>query len=62
MAVVEPEPVVEAEPAAVAVSDPPVEPRAEFDPVASAEFDPETALTEALDSLGRAHHRPFSRG
>ncbi len=27
-----------------------------------AEFDPAVALTEALDSLGRAHHRPFSRG
>jgi hypothetical protein len=78
VAVAEPEPVVEAEPVtllapvgaveqlpappavavpdppAVAVPDPPAEPLAELDPVA--------ALTEALDSLGRAHHRPFSRG
>jgi len=58
------EPAVGVEPAASAPAlavepgasapDSPAEPLAEFDPV--------VALTEALDSLGRAHHRPFSRG
>ncbi len=31
------------------------------DPVADSELDPEPILVAALDSLGQAHHRPFSR-
>jgi hypothetical protein len=59
----EPERVSEPEPAE------PVEPVAEAEPVAveapslAAELaDAESALVAALDSLGQAHHRPFSRG
>ncbi|MGO9754045.1 MAG: hypothetical protein ACLP22_21700 [Solirubrobacteraceae bacterium] len=63
-----PEPVVAVEPAPepVAVAEPPTERVAIAEPDLLAEpsagFDPVAALTEALDSLGRAHHRPFSRG
>ena len=50
----EPEPVaVVAEPEPVAVVEEPV--------VAEEPLDAEGALTAALDSLGQAHHRPFSR-
>jgi hypothetical protein len=51
---VAPEPVAEAE----SVAEPEPEPAAEAEPT------PDTlpALTSALDSLGAAHHRPFSRG
>lgn len=54
-------------PAAEPVPDPAPEPAPTPEPVAAQEpeqpTDPlETALTNALDSLGAAHHRPFSRG
>jgi hypothetical protein len=32
------------------------------EPVATGDVDPEAVLIGALDSLGQAHHRPFSRG
>jgi hypothetical protein len=39
------------------------EPEPTAEPAAPAEPDPlEQVLTQALDSLGQAHHRPFSRG
>jgi hypothetical protein len=61
----EPEPVVQAAP--VTELDPAAEatPAAKLDPAAEttspSELDPAAALTAALDSLGQAHHRPFSR-
>ena len=65
---VEPEPVpVEPEPEPV-VSEPEPEPvavAADTDSSDGPELDPERAmvvLDEALDALGAAHHRPFSRG
>lgn len=55
----EPEPAVKPaaviEPAPVAESRPAAEPEPAADPL-------EAVLTGALDSLGAAHHRPFSRG
>jgi hypothetical protein len=48
----EPEPVSEPDPAPVADAAP-AEP--------ASQVDPEAALAAALDSLGQAHHRPFSR-
>jgi hypothetical protein len=50
---VEPEPVVVA-PQPVALDGPP--------PLGAELADAEAALTAALESLGQAHHRPFSRG
>jgi hypothetical protein len=49
-----------AEPAAV---EPEPEPEMEIEPVDPEPpgFDPHAVLTAALDSLGQAHHRPFSR-
>ena len=62
---------VEAEEAHVAVAAPEPEPDPEPEPEPEPEpgppslseqaVDPEAVLTAALDSLGRAHHRPFSR-
>jgi outer membrane biosynthesis protein TonB len=51
----------EPEPAATAAQP---EPEPEPEPVAEEPAEPPllTALTAALDSLGAAHHRPFSRG
>ncbi len=63
-AAVEPQPVPEPEPVAVAEPEP-VEPEPTLEPAANAASaaDPlEAVLTGALDSLGAAHHRPFSRG
>jgi hypothetical protein len=62
----EPEPAAaEAEPEPIA-AEPDPEPAPEPPPAAStpepAGEDLETVLTAALDSLGSAHHRPFSRG
>jgi hypothetical protein len=67
----EPDPVIEEEvvpePVAaepVAVEEPPAPPEPEAEP-AEPRLGPEdaqNALTSALDSLGSAHHRPFSRG
>ncbi len=61
---VEPEPV---EPVVSEALEPPlVEPSppepAEPDPLPAAAAEAQTALDGALDSLGSAHHRPFSRG
>ena len=53
--VVEPGPVVEPEP--VAAEPMAAEPTAESTP----NLDAEAVLTAALDSLGQAHHRPYSR-
>ncbi len=57
----EPEPVVQSVPEPEPVAEPDPEPG----PVVVAEPeqapDPEALLTAALDSLGQAHHRPFSR-
>jgi len=60
-AAVEPEPpVAEPEPP-VAEPEPPVaEPALEPGPEPEVGSDPEAALDAALDSLGQAHHRPFS--
>ena len=55
-AVFEPEPVVAHEPAA----EPEPEPTPEREPATEAPAT-EAALTAALDSLGQAHHRPYSR-
>ncbi len=66
-----PDPRVAMEPAAPA-SDPPAAPEVEPEPQvrrrpvaverpAPASDDPEAVLAAALDSLGQAHHRPFSR-
>jgi hypothetical protein len=72
-AVAAPEPEPEPEPAAVAAPEPEPEPEpaaiAEPEPAAVAAPEPELppvpdaleALSAALDSLGQAHHRPFSR-
>jgi hypothetical protein len=56
----EPEPVATPTPVPVATPTP----VADADPGAAqpASVDPEAALAAALDSLGRAHHRPYSRG
>ncbi len=53
----EPEAAVDPEPEAAVEPDP--EP--EVEPSAEPELDAELILTSALDSLGQAHHRPFSR-
>lgn len=57
-AIAEPEPIEVPEPEPVAVAAPAPDPPAAIQP------DPPVAvaLTAALDSLGQAHHRPFSRG
>ncbi len=55
-----PEPEAVAEPEAPAVAVEPVE--APDPPVAQHGPPVDVALTAALDSLGQAHHRPFSRG
>jgi hypothetical protein len=72
----EPEPVIDAEPEPVAEAEPIPEPGpvAVPEPVAEASAEPESAprpapsqptgeeaLVAALDSLGKAHHRPYSR-
>ncbi len=54
-----PEPVAVLAPEPVAVLAP--EPVAVLAPEEPVEPDPVKVLNEALDSLGRAHHRPFSR-
>jgi hypothetical protein len=51
----EPEPVPTAEPGPVPTAEPVAEPSATVVP------DAEAALAAALDSLGQAHHRPYSR-
>jgi hypothetical protein len=62
----EPEPEPEPEPVAVEPEPVAMEPEPEPDaPEDEASLDPERAmvvLDEALDALGAAHHRPFSRG
>jgi hypothetical protein len=62
---VEPEPPLEPEPAPAAEPEPEPEPElAAEQPPAEAITEPpptEAALTAALDSLGQAHHRPYSR-
>jgi hypothetical protein len=63
------EPVLDDEPASVAEPEPEPEPEPAPEPVARAEPSTasapepaaEEALVAALDSLGRAHHRPYSR-
>ena len=50
-------PSLEPQPAAVAEPEAPPPPEPEAEP----ELNPEVILTAALDSLGQAHHRPFSR-
>lgn len=56
--VVEPEPAPEPEPVAVQPPTPPVEPSAD-----TADADRvQRVLDGTLDALGQAHHRPFSRG
>jgi len=60
-----PEPVVapEPEPEPVAVAEPEPAPEPVAEPVVVPEpLDPEALLVGALDTLGAAHHRPFSRG
>jgi hypothetical protein len=61
----EPEPDVSAEtPAAADPAEPAViepEPEPDQDPADPPPPDPGAVLTSALDSLGQAHHRPFSR-
>lgn len=57
---VAPEPVLVAEPEPVVVAEPEAEAVPEPEPTDGA--DPTAALVAALDSLGQAHHRPFSRG
>jgi hypothetical protein len=71
--VVEPEPepepqpepvaVAEPEPEPVAVAEPEPEPEPVTEPAAEPEpsLDASSVLTAALESLGQAHHRPFSR-
>jgi hypothetical protein len=59
--VAEPEPVV-AEPEPELVLPPPPEPEPAPAEPSLAPEDAQNALTSALDSLGAAHHRPFSRG
>ncbi len=54
-----PEPVLAATTEPVAIDD--VQGRERFEQPQDA-FNPAAALDAALDSLGRAHHRPFSRG
>lgn len=59
----DPEPVLEAEPEPEAIAAPEVEPEV-IVPAASPRLSPqelEGALVAALDDLGSAHHRPFSR-
>jgi hypothetical protein len=59
VAVAEPEPVAVIEPEPEAVIEPePEEPAVDPPPAVAIEL---TALEQALDSLGQAHHRPFSR-
>jgi hypothetical protein len=53
-----PEPAAEAPPEPAAEAPPPPEPAAEPEP---SPLTGETALTAALESLGMAHHRPYSR-
>jgi hypothetical protein len=56
----DPEPV--AEPEVVAEPEPVAQPKPAPSPLAAELADAESALVAALDSLGQAHHRPFSRG
>jgi hypothetical protein len=56
----EPVPAAEPEPLPMAAAEP-VTPAPADEPEAPA-ADPHAALAAALDSLGQAHHRPFSRG
>jgi hypothetical protein len=60
----EPEPVAEPAPSPVAESEPVAEPAPALEPpsLAAELAEAESALVAALDSLGQAHHRPFSRG
>jgi hypothetical protein len=60
--VAEPEPAVEPEPVAESAPVPVPEPEPEAPSLAAELADAESALVAALDSLGQAHHRPFSRG
>jgi hypothetical protein len=53
-------PEVQAQPEVVAEPEP--EPEPASSPLAAELADAEAALVAALDSLGQAHHRPFSRG
>jgi hypothetical protein len=61
----EPEPVREPEPDATREPEPedpePEAPEAQTSEPETPALDPTAALTAALDSLGQAHHRPFSR-
>ncbi len=61
----DPDPIIEEEVAPEPEPEPvaaePVEPPEPVDPPLAPE-DAQNALTSALDSLGAAHHRPFSRG
>ena len=60
---IEPEPITpEPEPVAPELEPEPVALKSEPEAVVVAEIDPEAVLIAALDSLGQAHHRPFSRG
>jgi hypothetical protein len=54
----EPEPVPAPEPQPAPAAEAPEEPEADPPPAVAIEL---TALEQALDSLGQAHHRPFSR-
>jgi hypothetical protein len=56
-----PQPAVEADPAPVAVAEPEPLVEPESQPSTQAGTAPEAALDAALDSLGQAHHRPFSQ-
>jgi hypothetical protein len=61
----EPDPEPVAEPELVdeePVAEPAAEPEPEAQSLAAELADAEAALVAALDSLGQAHHRPFSRG
>jgi hypothetical protein len=62
-AATDPEPLAAAAPERPAVIGPgaPPEPESPQAPPDDPAPDPEAALTAALDSLGQAHHRPFSR-
>jgi hypothetical protein len=57
-----PEPVVAAQPPVPQPAPVPVpEPAQPAEPAAPEPNETTTALSAALDSLGKAHHRPFSR-
>jgi hypothetical protein len=57
----EPTPVVDVEPAPEPVMHPEPEPEPMVVAPTEPALDPKALLTAALDSLGQAHHRPFSR-